>query len=1772
MNNTLVKLLNDRALSQPDDVAFIFLPDGDIQEERLTYFSLHNTACSIASYLQTMTKPGDRALLIFPSGLEFICAFFGCLYAGILAVPVQVPRAKRGFTSLQATIDNAQPSVILTDHTLSSMVTNNLPEHTVIITDRIDSSNNSGWKVPNIHTEDPAFLQYTSGSTGLPKGVMVTHGNLLHNQSIIKKAFNHNEKTIIVAWLPFYHDMGLIGNMLQPIYLGRTCIFMQPMAFLQNPFLWLQAISRYRGTTSGGPNFAYDLCIKKILPEQLQLLDLECWTTAFNGAEPVRSNVLDNFASYFAKTQFKKSAFLPCYGMAEATLFITGGGQSTRPQYVRVDKKSLENNLVVVDPKDKQTTISVVGCGESSSDQDVKIVCPKSFEQCAADQIGEIWASGPSIAAGYWNNFSATEKIFKAQIKNLSSRFYLRTGDLGFIFNNELFVVGRLKDLIIIHGHNYYPQDIEYQMEICHPSLKSNGNAAFSIDIMGEERLVVVQEIERSHIRKLDSKEVIAEIRKAISSHFDLKIHSILLLKTGQVPKTSSGKVKRNECRDKYLKHTFETIASRIETETVSETLNLQSINTLPMMELFFINFIAKKLKMDVVDIEASNSLSVLGIDSLLAVDLKNYLKISTGIDWPVVRFLQDETIQQLAANAMSELELRAEPSASHAKYSNKLEAPLSSSQQAMYFLYQFAPKSSAYNVFFAVTIKQRINENSWQLVWQHLMERHPMLRTTYRVRDGQTVQTVNKTMILPLIWESDASTLVQKINIEITLPFELDSEPPFRIRMFRINETETVFLFVAHHISCDLHSIILLMKECGTLYQQAISSSFLELPTPKMSYTDYVYSLATTEFKADEQKNKLYWENKLNGQLPTLNLLTDSPRQSAPTYEGSSLPFKINNATAAQLSLLSKNTSTTLYMIFVAIFQTLLHRYTHQDDLLIGSPVAGRLNPEVHSIVGCFINTVVLRAKFYKGLLFIDFLKQVRQTVLEALEHQEYPLHKIVENVHLQRDTATSPILQAMLIYQNESNLEGAASFILNEDNALLNLNGINIESYSVIKPTTINELTLLLIKTKEGFSGAFEYNTDSYNAETIHSFSENFTKIIEEVLQNPLQQINQLLVPNTDQEKNQLAKLSGSYINSTEIQQSFLDCYELSTQNNPDATAVKYDLQQLTYAELNLRANQLAHFLQSEGVKAETLVGVHLDRSLPMMIALLAILKAGGAYLPLDPSYPAERLDFMIDDSKVKLIISSKALLNNLRTSHLKIIDTDFYQDIIEKHKTTKPINNLLSSSLAYVLYTSGSTGKPKGVMIEHNSLNNFLQAMLKLIDLKTDDTMLAVTTISFDIAVLELFLPLMVGAKVVIANSQSSYNVDTLVEALNQNDINVMQATPATWQLLLASGWRCKNRFKALIGGDTLSPLVVEKLHAFGCLIWNLYGPTENTVWSAAYAVENILVNKFGKLKSIPIGKPINNVHAHILDSNLQLTPFGIPGELYLGGLGLARGYLNKPELTEKKFIINPISTNVEDRIYATGDLVRYLADGNIEFLGRIDNQVKLRGYRIELSEIESTLLKFESVIECAVILRQDISDNYNKILVGFVVAKKQISITELKQFLMKSLPSYMIPTNIEFLTALPRTQNNKIDRLALGKQSICAANEKDIHTPPQTPTEILVAKIWYELLNAREISINDNFFHLGGHSLLALMVSNKLIEKHSIHIPLQLIFERPTIASLAFEIDSRKKELQHQHSNIQSILDRVKNLSTDEVTQLLNKRSSSINANTIPASKE
>lgn len=1780
--STFVELLNYRALYQPNKIGFQFLHDGKTVTATLTYQELHKQAKVIASQLKsTGVVEGECALLLYPPGLEFISAFFACLYAGVVAVPAYPPHLNRPTPRLQAIIANTQTRIALT----TEQILANGPrlfEHTpqlqalqYIATDCLTDSLADNWEEIGIASNAIAFLQYTSGSTSTPKGVMVSHENLLHNQRLIQLGFGHTEETTVVGWLPLFHDMGLIGNMLQPLYLGRPCILMPPVAFLQNPFHWLQAISQYKATTSGGPNFAYDLCVRRITPEQKATLDLSSWEVAFNGAEPIRAETIERFTETFASCGFKREVFYPCYGMAETTLIVSGGNKKAPPILQAVEKAALEQNQVIPTNLTDATAQKLVSCGQPLGDLHVVIANPKTLTKCSPSEVGEIWVAGSSVTQGYWRKSQQTQSTFQAYLQDTHEGPFLRTGDLGFLQAGELFVTGRLKDLIIIRGCNHYPQDIELSVENSHPALQPNCSAAFSVDIADEERLVVVQEVKRSYLRHLDIKEVAAAIRQAITQNHELQVYGVLLLKPGGVPKTSSGKIQRHACHVGFLNQNLDVVGSSIlddtyvienkENLTQEALLDTAAQDRQPRLESYFQECVAQVLKIPPSQLNLQQPLTSLGLDSLMAVELQHGIETDLGLVLPITKFLQGDSIAQLAIAILNELTVPQVTPANPLTYTEKvnLHHPLSYGQRAMWFLHQIAPESAAYNIVNAVRLLGELDIGALQYAFAKLVERHPALRTTFSTVNREPVQLVHEQMQIDFQLQ-DVSTwseefLNQCLQQTAHLPFNLEQGPLMRVHLFAQSEREHILLLTVHHIVADFWSLAVLAQELGRFYQAQTNGNTISLARLPLAYTDY--TRATAEMLASTKGEKLwaYWQKQLTGELPILNLSTDHLRPTIQTYRGAIVSCKLNADITQKLKTLSRDQGTTLYMTLLAAFQILLYRYTGQEDILVGSPTAGRSSSELSGLVGYFVNPVVLRGNLAGKPSFEAFLAQIRQTVLNAFEHQDYPFALLVERLQAVRDSRRSPLFQTMFALQISPLLdeEGLTAFALGEAGALMKLGGLEMESFALEQKVAQFDLTLTMAQVAGRLIASFEYNTDLFNADTITRMTGHFLSLLESIVTNPKQRISTLSLL-TDAERHQLL-VEWNPTAKDYPKKCIHQLFEAQVEQTPDAIAVVCGDKQLTYQELNQRANQLAHHLQVLKVTPEVNVGVCVESSLEMIIGVLGILKAGAAYVPLDPTYPKERLRFMLEDTQATILLTQHSLVGHLpeHQAHVICLDTDWAT--IAQASTDQLISLVNANNLAYIIYTSGSTGQPKGVMVPHQSIVNRLLWGKERYHLTTTDRILQKTSFSFDVSVWEIFGTLVAGACLVLAKPGGHQDPRYLVDLMATEQITIVDFVPAMLRLILEEpGLKaCTALRYVTCGGEALPKEVCDLFYQRldKVELHNCYGPTEVSIDATIWVCER-------HSPIISIGRPITNQEVYILDEDLQPVPIGVPGELYVGGAGLARGYWNRPDLTALVFLPHPFSHEPGKRLYKTGDLARYLPDGNIEFIERRDNQVKIRGFRVEIGEIEAVLQQHLDIAEVAVLVLNGTSkDPSNQRLVAYLVHKKgnqndrQLSPESIRAYVLKYLPDYMVPAAFVIIPKLPRSPNGKLDHHALPKPDMVEQTKNFVS--PHTPIEQALAGIWAEILQVERVGIYDNFFELGGHSLLAIQVVSRLREIFRIELPLNSLFGANTIAKLA-ELVIAQEIKPGQTQKIAQALQKIEAMSAQDVQEMLQQK--------------
>ena len=1043
--------------------------------------------------------------------------------------------------------------------------------------------------------------------------------------------------------------------------------------------------------------------------------------------------------------------------------------------------------------------------------------------------------------------------------------------------------------------------------------------------------------------------------------------------------------------------------------------------------------------------------------------------------------------------------------------------APLSSPQQRLWFLNELDPDNSAYNISHAFRIKGALNAPALKDALNEIVRRHEVLRTRFGVIDGESVQLVDEiasvsllTVDLRDLHEAERDIEARRlIREEAKHPFELSQGPLFRVCLFQLTNEDYVLKTTIHHIVSDGWSMGLLFRELTTLYEALAngkSSPLVELPVQYADFAEWQRKSLESEY----MENQLtYWRNKLEGAPAVLELPTDRPRPAIGTFRGLKKSTELSPSITKALNELSRREGVTLFMTLLAAFKTLLWRYTRHEDVIVGLPIAGRTRAEIEGLIGFFVNSLVLRTDLSGNPEFLQLLGRVRETTLEAYANQDLPFEKLVEALQPERSLSHTPLFQVALTFQNAPR-------------ARLELDGLKLESMGIENQTSKFDLTIFAAASEEGVSLTFEYNTDLFDDSRIERMMEHFKILLGSIVANPEARISELeILPETERQKilvewNQTAT---SFPPEICIHRMF----EEQVSRDPNQVAVVFEDQQLTYAELNARANQLARYLRSLGVGPETLVGIYIERSLEMVIGLLGILKAGGAYVPLDPAFPRERLAYMIEDAAVPVLLTSAALSRELPAHSAKIVLLDADQRVILRGGAENLAGGATVENLAYVIYTSGSTGRPKGTMNTHAGLYNRLLWMQAEYELTESDRVLQKTPYSFDVSVWEFFWPLITGARLVVAQPGGHQDPHYLVNTIQQHQISTLHFVPSMLEAFVEENQmeQCHSVRQVISSGEALSFELQERFFdRLSAKLHNLYGPTEASIDVTAWECER------GAACTVPIGQPIANTQVYILDEMLQPVPIGVAGELHIGGTGLGRGYLKRPDLTAEKFVPNPYAEG--QRIYKTGDLARYLQDGNIEYLGRIDHQVKIRGFRIELGEIEAALREYPQVSTSVVILNEDASGDRR--LVAYVVSEESgLNDNELREYLRQRLPEYMVPAAIVELEELPLTPSGKIDRRALPAPQQFRQELEARFEAPHSPTEEVLASIWSEILKVDRVGIHDNFFDLGGHSLVATRVIARMRVAFGTELPLRLMFDSPTIAALANIIE---KGMRHE----------------------------------------
>uniref|UniRef100_UPI0007822423 non-ribosomal peptide synthetase n=1 Tax=Aquimarina longa TaxID=1080221 RepID=UPI0007822423 len=1313
-------------------------------------------------------------------------------------------------------------------------------------------------------------------------------------------------------------------------------------------------------------------------------------------------------------------------------------------------------------------TLELVSIGKPIANTRLYIL-DKNYIPVPIGVSGDLYIGGVQVARGYLNREELTQEKFITNPFMDGERMY-DTGDVArWLPDGTIEYIGRSDDQVKIRGYRIELGEIE---SILSQISDINTCCVLAKESSDGSKQLVGYVVSKNVFDKVKMQEVLQQ---------KLPEYMIpqLWVELDDMPLTSNGKTDKKVLSTLNISNlntvTYEAPRDELEKELVTIWQNLLNIDKVGIQDDFF-------------DL-GGHSILATRLVSIIRKKVEVEIEIKDVFNYPTIKTLKKQIINSQQKTITSAIQPR----------DTEGKVPLSFSQERLWFVDQLGG-SIHYHIPIVLRIKGNLDITILETSLRQILYRHKALRTIIKSEEGigyQEVISEKDWNIRHFTVDGKQENLEDKIEKFISHPFNLSIDYMFRAGIYDQGADNYVLTGVFHHIASDGWSIGILIQEFIELYSSFVEKREDKLPPLSVQYSDYAFW--QREYLEGEilQQELSYWEHQLK-KVSSLNLPIDYPRPSIQSTKGADISFTVDLETTKKIKAICKEEGVTLFMLLLSAFKVLLYRNTGQSDISIGTPIANRTQEETEKIIGFFANTLVLRNNISKSVVFKELLRQVKTTTLEAYEHQHTPFEKVVDRVIEKRDMSISPLFQVMFTLQNA----------VNDD--VITLPEVTLSSEPFRTTISQFDLTLTVTETNSGLSLNLTYATALFKEETIQRLKSQYEilmKNLEVELEYPIDKMTLL----TGQEKYQLLDEFNNTYADYPLDNALPVFFENQVAKTPDAIAVIFEEEQLSYRELDERSNQLANYLNREDTIKEEIVGICLNRSLEMVISILGVLKSGRAYVPIDPNYPKDRITYILEDAFISLIISNsesiKALGNEYKTTTI-LLDTD--GDEIQKESINKPSLHIDENQLAYVIYTSGSTGNPKGVMIEHKSVVNFLYSMINKLGLEKMKTFLSVTTYTFDIFYLELFTPLIQGAKVVLSNEESSVDAYKLRDLITTYQPEFMQATPSTWQMLVSSDWNNEENVTILCGGEAIKENLKNSLTTISSTVWNLYGPTEATIWVTAQKLE--------RSETINIGTPIDNTRAYIVSDSMQLQPIGVIGELCFSGIGISRGYLNKESLTEDRFISDPFTSGL--RLYKTGDLARWLSDGNIEFLGRKDDQVKIRGYRIELGEIESVLSELPSITSCCVVSRADGSGSNR--LVGYVVSSDAIDKSSIQSHLKTRLPDYMIPGVWVTLEDMPLTSNGKIDKKSLPDPDMSDVSSS-VYVAPQSAMEISLAEIWQELLGVPKVGIHDNFFELGGHSLLATRLVSMIRKRLEVEVSIREIFDNPMISDLVVCIE-------------------------------------------------
>lgn len=1697
---TLTEMIIERKKEHQKGIVFIL---GSTKEIRISYSELYTISLQLLYNLQSAGfKKGDKVIFQIEDNRLFVFSFWACVLGGMIPVPVTTGATEENSSKIFKIWDILdKPKMIFTGGCLGPLKAYAEKYDRGYLFKEINADCfclNEGFskehlgKIASADKDDIAFIQFSSGSTGEPKGVILTHSNVITNINAIRRFSQITTSDVSLTWMPLTHDMGLIGGHIKDIVIDIDQYNMETNLFITNPVLWIEKASEHKASLLYSPNFGYKHFLEYYSENNKKILDLSHVRIIYNGAEPISLELCNSFISALSKFGLKSTTMQPVYGLAEATVAVSFPHPGDDKLFHTVDRYHLAiGEAVEFVDEGSQAAVTFMDVGYPIYDCNMRI-CDEDENVLPENHIGYIEISGGSITKGYFNNNAATNELFTRD-------GWLITGDLGFMHNKRLTITGRAKDVIFVAGQNFYAQDIErIAQEAADERIRTTAAVGVFNNDAARDELIVFAETKEGADKFIS---VAENIKKAIAEK--LSVEASYIIPVADMSKTESGKLKRFKLVESFMSGEYESICDSLDRHMKNENAGRKFISPSTETETKLAEIWCGLLKQKRVSI--NDNFFELGGDSIKITQLVSRINDIYAANLSITDIYDNQTIKDIAeiVDRHSQGIVKKEAAATKIKTAAD-RFPLTDGQQSLWFIDSIKGESTQYNLYTTLRLYGEVDKKALQRSINTVVSRHESLHMAIIEENGQPVGMINNDAKVKLDYadlskKEDVLPAAEQFERELAKkPFTLSKAPLIRAGLARVAANEYRLTLAVHHIVFDGWSFSILMKELADCYKKFTVSLDAELSVITKDYSDF--ALWQKEWlKSETASSQLdYWTNTLSG-APELDFPTDYTRPLNPSYKGKKLTVDVPKSIMPGLKKVSAKANTTLFMTLFAAFNILLYKYTGKTDILVGTPIANRNKKDTESIIGLLTNNLVLRTTFCENDSFEKILKTVRANTLKAYENQDIPFERIVDELHCERDMSKNPLFQVFFALQNTPE-------------AQMNLGNIKAQRCDFDAGTSRFDLSLDVTEKKNCLSLCFEYSTELFDGSTIERFAGEYKKLLYKIscLADFTAKDIDILTADEIKILDGINKTQKEY----DLELPWSALFEKQAKDNPEAIAVEAADEVLTYKELDERTSQLANHLLSLGIGRESVVGVYLDRSVNMLTSLVAVHKSGAAYLPMDPIFPKDRLRYMLDDAKVGYIISDSITSKSLPQINARVILIDKIKEILSQRDSLSPSQNGVGDNLAYLIYTSGSTGKPKGVEIEHHSLSNFLQSMKEKTAMKKGDTLLAVTTLSFDIAALELYLPLICGAKVVIASRNDVVDGERLSELISEKNITFLQATPATFRLLLEAGFKDASQLTVLCGGEAYQRELADKMLACCKKFINVYGPTETTVWSTLDEVKS-------DGEKILIGKPIANTSIYVLDNNLMRSPVGVAGELYIGGVGVARGYRNLTQLTAEKFITDTFSDC--GRMYKTGDIVKVTADGRLQYISRKDNQIKIRGYRIELGEIETLINSQDGVKQCVV---TDNEVNGEKAIVAYIKLQSgELDTVFIRNSLKEKLPGYMIPSAFVEVDNFPMTPNGKIDKRALPEVKIkTITNERDTFDD----TERAITAVWQSVLSNSDFDRNSSFFDVGGNSLLMAQVRAKLKKALGRDISMMELFRYPTVKTLAEFISGEEEK--------------------------------------------